>query len=162
MRVGELIGLEWNCIDFENGLIHVNKQLVQTRKKGQEYHFGSLKNGKTRTIAPAPYVMDVLTNRKIDQEMDKSVQKVYGIRAISPIWYSLIRTALIYLSRQSGKNSRKYCLMQDWNITESMFFAILLPSIPLSPETILKLCRRTWGIILQHSPWIAMVMSPTR
>ncbi len=75
MRVGELIGLEWDCIDFENGIIHVNKQLVQTRKKGQEYQFGSLKNGKTRTVAPAQYVIDVLADHKIDQEIEKARAK---------------------------------------------------------------------------------------
>ncbi len=72
MRVGELIGLEWNCIDFNNSRIHVNKQLVQTRKKGQEYQFGSLKNGKTRTIVPAQYVIDVLRKHKLDQEIEKA------------------------------------------------------------------------------------------
>lgn len=43
MRIGELIGLTWDCVDFENEVIHVEKQLVQTRKKGQKYRFGTLK-----------------------------------------------------------------------------------------------------------------------
>ena len=50
MRIGELIGLTWDCVDFENEVIHVEKQLVQTRKKGQKYRFGTLKNGKTRVV----------------------------------------------------------------------------------------------------------------
>ena len=75
MRIGELIGLEWDCIDFGNGCIHVNKQLVQTRRKGEDYKFGSLKNGKTRIITPAQYVMDVLTDHKIDQEIEKARAK---------------------------------------------------------------------------------------
>ncbi len=72
LRVGEIIGLTWDCVDFENGIIRVEKQLVQTRKKGQKYEFGSLKNGKTRTIAPAQTVMDVLMNHRIDQEIAKA------------------------------------------------------------------------------------------
>ena len=28
MRVGEIIGLTWDCVDFEHGVIHVEKQLV--------------------------------------------------------------------------------------------------------------------------------------
>ena len=48
MRVGEIIGLTWDCVDFEHGVIHIEKQLVQTRVKGQDYVFGTLKNGKTR------------------------------------------------------------------------------------------------------------------
>jgi len=67
MRAGEVLGLTWDCIDFEHGLIHVEKQLVQTRKKGAVYHFGTLKNGKTRTITPAPFVMQVLKRHKVTQ-----------------------------------------------------------------------------------------------
>ena len=67
MRIGELIGLTWDCVDFENEVIHVEKQLVQTRKKGQKYRFGTLKNGKTRVIAPAPYIMQVLKKHKVAQ-----------------------------------------------------------------------------------------------
>ncbi len=75
MRVGEIIGLTWDCVDFDNGLIHIEKQIVQTRKKGAKYQYGSLKNGKTRTIAPAKYVMDVLMDHKIDQEIEKAKAK---------------------------------------------------------------------------------------
>ena len=75
MRVGELIGLEWKCVDFEKGRIHVEKQLVQTRKKGHVYQFGTLKNGKKRDIDPAPFVMDVLADRKLDQEIEKASAK---------------------------------------------------------------------------------------
>ena len=71
MRVGEIIGLTWDCVDFEHGVIHIVKQLVQTRIKGQDYVFGTLKNGKTRVIAPAPFVMEVLKKHKIDQERQK-------------------------------------------------------------------------------------------
>ena len=71
MRIGELIGLTWDCVDFENEVIHVEKQLVQTRVKGQDYVFGTLKNGKTRVIAPAPFVMEVLKKHKADQEAQK-------------------------------------------------------------------------------------------
>ena len=45
----------------------VEKPVVQTRKKGQKYRFGTLKNGKTRVIAPAPYIMQVLKKHKIAQ-----------------------------------------------------------------------------------------------
>ena len=58
-------------MDFEHGVIHIEKQLVQTRVKGQDYVFGTLKNGKTRVIAPAPFVMEVLKKHKADQEAQK-------------------------------------------------------------------------------------------
>ena len=75
MRVGEIIGLTWDCVDFDKGFIHIDKQIVQTRKKGAKYQYGSLKNGKTRVLAPAPYVMNVLMNHKIDQEIEKAQAK---------------------------------------------------------------------------------------
>ena len=71
MRVGEIIELTWDCVDFEHGVIHIEKQLVQTRVKGQDYVFGTLKNGKTRVIAPVPFVMEVLKKHKADQEEQK-------------------------------------------------------------------------------------------
>lgn len=72
LRAGELLGLTWDAIDFDRGILHITKQLVQTRRKGQQYRFGPLKNGKTRIITPAPYVMDVLKKQKADQEKLKS------------------------------------------------------------------------------------------
>ena len=71
MRCGELIGLTWDCVDFEHSVIHVEKQLCQVRKKGGCFYFGTLKNGKTRIIEPAPFVMEVLKKHKTDQEARK-------------------------------------------------------------------------------------------
>ena len=44
MRIGEILGLTWDCIDFENGNIRIAKQLNQARKKGQKPEFGTPKN----------------------------------------------------------------------------------------------------------------------
>ena len=71
LRSGELIGLTWDCVDFEHGVIHVEKQLCQVRKKGCRFYFGTLKNGKTRIIEPAPFVMETLREHKKQQEQQK-------------------------------------------------------------------------------------------
>ena len=71
MRSGEILGLTWDCVDFDNGLIRVVKQLVQPRKRGEKFRFGTLKNDKPRTLTPAPFVMDVLKNHKEKQNMLK-------------------------------------------------------------------------------------------
>ena len=56
LRSGELLGLTWDSVDFENGLIRVTKQLAQPRKKGEVFRFATPKNSKPRTIAPqAPH-----------------------------------------------------------------------------------------------------------
>ena len=68
MRSGELLGLTWDCVDFENGLIRVNKQLVQPRKRGEKFSYGTLKNDKPRTLTPAPFVINVLREHK-DQQL---------------------------------------------------------------------------------------------
>ena len=33
LRCGELIGLTWDCIDFDNGIIHVKKQLAPPARR---------------------------------------------------------------------------------------------------------------------------------
>ena len=71
MRSGELLGLTWDCIDFENGIIRVTKQLIQPRKKGNPFSFGTPKNGKGRTLTPAPFVMNVLKEHKRDQALHR-------------------------------------------------------------------------------------------
>ncbi len=71
MRSGELLGLTWDCVDFEVGVIHVKKQLLQPRKKGGAFKFGTLKNDKPRTIAPAPFIMEVLKEHKKFQEQQR-------------------------------------------------------------------------------------------
>ena len=68
MRCGELIGLTWDCIDFEKGIITIKRQIVQIRERHAQYEWGTLKNGKTRIIAPAPFVMDVLKKQKDRQQ----------------------------------------------------------------------------------------------
>ena len=71
MRSGELIGLTWDCVDFENGIIRVTKQLVQPRKKEASFTFGSPKNGKGRTLTPAPFVMKALKEQKEAQALHR-------------------------------------------------------------------------------------------
>ena len=125
MRVGEIIGLTWDCVDFEHGVIHIEKQLVQTRVKGQDYVFGTLKNGKTRVIAPAPFVMEVLKKHKADQKAQKREMgdlwdegKFPGLVFNHPdgshysqptIWkefQDILGMAATIPSRRSGRNSR--------------------------------------------------------
>ena len=73
LRRGELCGLTWDCIDFKSGTILVNKQLQRKTKersiKGEDSHILALstKNSKTRTIKPAPFVMDVLKSQRARQ-----------------------------------------------------------------------------------------------
>ena len=67
MRQGEVLGLTWDCVDFERSTLLVNKQ--HNRAKGEkEYHFSSLKNERVRMLTVAEDVMDVLREQKAWQE----------------------------------------------------------------------------------------------
>ena len=67
LRQGELLGLTWDCVDFEKGTILVNKQ--HNRAKGEkEFHFSPLKNSRPRCLTPASAVMDALREQKKRQQ----------------------------------------------------------------------------------------------
>lgn len=67
LREGEALGLKWDCIDFSNGTILVNKQLQKERRGSGEYHLVSTKNGKSRRITAAALVMDLLKRQREQQ-----------------------------------------------------------------------------------------------
>ena len=69
LRQGEVLGLTWDCIDFENSTILINKQLKRnSHHKGSIYHLDSTKNGKERYITVATSVMLMLSRQKKWQE----------------------------------------------------------------------------------------------
>jgi len=67
MREGEILGLMWDCIDFEHNTILVDKQLRRSQEKGGGYYFSPPKNNKSRTITVAPSVMKLLRLHKREQ-----------------------------------------------------------------------------------------------
>lgn len=68
MRRGEILGLTWDCVDFDRGTITISKQLIHLRDGSGEYRLTSPKNGKTRVIAPAQSIMDILQKQKSLQD----------------------------------------------------------------------------------------------
>lgn len=61
MRESEVLGLTWNNVDFEAGTLTISRQL---QRIDGEYRFTTPKNGKSRRITPAPFVLDVLRNQR--------------------------------------------------------------------------------------------------
>jgi len=59
LRISELLGLTWDAVDFPRGSFTVDKQLVR-HQDSEKSIFRSPKNGKPRTITPAPAVMAAL------------------------------------------------------------------------------------------------------
>jgi len=67
MRQGEVLGLTWDCVDFQNGTLTINQQLRREQKKGGQYYFSPTKNGKTRVISLAPTVLNLFHQQKAAQ-----------------------------------------------------------------------------------------------
>ena len=72
LREGEVLGLTWDLINFMRGSILVSRQLQKEKKVDGAFRLVSLKNGRPRRIMPAPWVMDILKNRRLMQEEQKA------------------------------------------------------------------------------------------
>lgn len=72
LRAGEVIGLTWDCINFEEGYISVYRQLVRVKGKNGKYFykFSSLKSGRARRLYPATYVLNMLYKMKDDKKSE--------------------------------------------------------------------------------------------
>ena len=72
LRQGEVLGLTWDCIDFDSGTLLINKQMQLHQEAGiQAYQLVPTKNSKSRSITAAPFVMAHLKRRKIAQAQDR-------------------------------------------------------------------------------------------
>ncbi|MBQ9298881.1 MAG: site-specific integrase [Clostridia bacterium] len=71
VRESELIGLTWDCIDFDEVTIHLYRQYVRPRKTGKKYRFTKLKTKKARTFTPSKSVMDLLLRIRRRQAQHK-------------------------------------------------------------------------------------------
>ena len=68
LRQGEILSLTWDCVDFDNGTLLVNKQMQLHQEQGiKAYQLVPTKNSKSRTITAAPSVMSLLRRRRAIQ-----------------------------------------------------------------------------------------------
>ena len=67
LRQGEILGLTWDCVDFDRNSIYINKQLQKTSKVGGEYTLVPTKNGRARQIIVAPAVIQILRRQRSRQ-----------------------------------------------------------------------------------------------
>ena len=88
MRQGEILGLSWPDIDWENGSLYLHQQLQQYLTRGdRNCYLTSLKNGKTRTVTIAPTVLQILREQRLIQNKQRI--------AAGPMWeneYNLVFT----------------------------------------------------------------------
>ena len=105
MRKAELIGLTWDCFNFDEGSIRVYRQIVYERKK-RIYYFSSVKNGKPRTIYPAPDVMKLV---KRLYEKDASKKYVFhGLTGGEHLTPSQIQKSFEAIRRNLGMDEFRF------------------------------------------------------
>ena len=71
LRLGEAIGLTWDCVDFKKGTLRIYRQMQNRPVADGGYTFAPLKNSKTRTLKLSPYVIDLLAKQKTKQLEDR-------------------------------------------------------------------------------------------
>lgn len=67
LREGEILGLGWEHVDLENGILTVKRQLRKEQKKGGQYYFSPPKNNRARSISLAPSVVLLFRLQKLAQ-----------------------------------------------------------------------------------------------
>ena len=72
LRVSEAIGLTWECVNYKNGTIIIRQQLQERPKKDGGFVFDTTKSDKSRTLKPAPAVMELLKQQGIRQLEEKN------------------------------------------------------------------------------------------
>ena len=73
LRQGEVLGLTWDCVDFEHKTLYINKQLQKDKKVGGEYALVPTKNSRSRIVTVADSVMAVLQKVKQEQAHKKEI-----------------------------------------------------------------------------------------
>lgn len=81
MRQSELLGLTWDVVNLDTGVIVVNKQLSRLEHREKSGLFVSPKSGKSRTITAAPLVLRAL-------QAQRGRQAAMRLKA-GPLWNNL-------------------------------------------------------------------------
>lgn len=67
LRISEILGLTWDCVDFDNSTLNICKQLNTPDHIEKHGLFSSTKSGMSRTITAAQTVMLALKDQRIKQ-----------------------------------------------------------------------------------------------
>jgi integrase len=113
MRLGEILGLTWDCVDFDNGFIEVQKTLCYLPNDGvaiYEFHAPKTKAGK-RKIPMTRAVKEVLLEQRAWKERVAVRHNprvgmenlVFCSKTNNPIHESNIRAAIRYLIQRINR-----------------------------------------------------------
>ena len=73
LRQGEVLGLTWDCVDFDRCTLYINKQLQKTKKVGGDYALVPTKNSRGRIVMVAGSVIELLKEEKRWQEQKREL-----------------------------------------------------------------------------------------
>jgi len=71
MRISEIIGLQWQCINLETGVVRVNKQFHRDPSNRTEFCFESLKNDKERIVTLPRSIIEMMKEHKKNQSVQR-------------------------------------------------------------------------------------------
>lgn len=67
IREGEVLGLTWDCVDFEHSTLLIKQQLCHERRKGGTTYLSPTKNSKNRCLVLPPSVVHLFRLQKLKQ-----------------------------------------------------------------------------------------------
>ncbi len=100
-RNGEILGLEWSDIDFENRLITISRTAIYSKEKGHITGTPKTKNG-FRCLKVTEPVIDVIKELKADQEKRKEI--------LGDEWHEIERLFTAYNGKPMGTGTPRYWL----------------------------------------------------
>lgn len=117
VRESELIGLTWNCINWNKHTIRIYRQLVKTgslHRKGV-FEFTSLKNGKERTIIIPQMIENLLRKLYAEYQKDKQARSysnpqgfVFTNKDGSHIQYHTMYTHFKKIAKSIGRPETRF------------------------------------------------------
>lgn len=116
-RQGEILGLSWDCVNFETNSILINKQLQLIPRSHGQYRIVPTKTGRERIVTLAPAVMNHLVAQKKWQDCCK--------KAAGSVWNN--EWNLVFTD-ETGENLKHRTVLKNYkaivrkiNIPESRF-----------------------------------------
>ena len=129
MRISEVLGLQWKCINFATGEIRVDKQLDRKRGDGSERSLKGTKTHKGRTIIVPTFVLDLLKQVKRQQAEWKLQagplwQNVDGLVFTredgSPMPHTTIANAFKRIATKIGRSDLSFHSLRHTFITDEI------------------------------------------
>lgn len=115
MRIGEILALTWDDIDFENNVIHVNKTLVRLRNKAKECRFAIHPPKTQNSIRDIPMLKNVRQslveqkqeNEKCNVVIDGHTDFIFLSKTGGVIYDTSIRETIHHAVKQINKREQK-------------------------------------------------------